>query len=468
MGSIDCIRADSSIGGKTKGRRNNKDVVRGSTKEGSRFWKKLRIFLGCMFWSSKGEASSNKIHQIHGRHVTNDVDRQQPISPTSSSNRRISSHARLSVPDQELFEASLLLRRFAFQDLMLATRTFKVENFHDEKGFGVLLKGWINPYGNYAARPGKGIPIAVTALNLNQCQDQKEWLDEISYLSELNHLNLVKIVGFCIEDGKRLLVHEYMCQGSLEKHLFSRTLRLTWPMRMKIAIGAANGLAFLHEEASRPVIFPDFKTSKILLDMDYNAKLWDFGLAPEIHAPTKVVATKGYEAPEYLMTGRITSESNVYSFGIVLLEMLTGRRALDETMPAEEQNLIEWLRPHLRNKANFHYLMDPRLEGQYPTKCAHRTMRIATHCLRLDPKARPLMSEVVHKLKYLHDEMVGELGPKTSHGVGPSNHGSANKYALGRCSSPLRCFQGSPQHQYYPLPLPPAPPNPSLASSSKS
>ncbi|QCD92578.1 serine/threonine kinase [Vigna unguiculata] len=392
MGSIDCIRVDSSIGGKTKRGRNNKDVVHGSTEEGSRFWKKLRIFLGCMLWSSKGEASSNKINQIHGKHVTNDVERQEPIVPRSSSNRRLLRHAtRLCVPNQELFEASLLLRRFSFQDLMLATRTFKVENFHDEEGFGILLKGWINQYGNYAARPGKGIPIAVKALNLNESQDQKEWLDEISYLSELNHLNLVKIVGFCIEDGKRLLVHEYMCQGSLEKHLFSTgTLRLTWPMRMKIAIGAANGLAFLQEEASRPIIFPDFKTSKILLDMDYNAKLWDFGLAREIHAPTKVVVTKGYEAPEYVMK---------------------------------------------------------------------------------DPKARPLMSEIVHKLKYLHDEMVGEVGPKkNSHGVRPSNHASANRCAPGRGSSPkvLRCFQGSPQCQYYPLPLPPTPANPWIASSSKS
>ncbi|KAK8469986.1 hypothetical protein PHAVU_004G027400 [Phaseolus vulgaris] len=244
-------------------------------------------------------------------------------------------------------------------------------------------------------------------------------------------------------------------------------------MRMKIAIGAANGLAFLHEEASRPIIFPDFKTSKILLDMDYNAKLWDFGLVREIHVTTKVVVTKGYEAPEYLMSGHLTSESNVYSFGIVLLEMLTGRRALDQTMATEEQNLVEWLRPRLKNKANFHYLMDPRLEGQYPTKCAHRTMRIATHCLRLDPKTRPLMSEVVHKLKYLHDEMVSEVGPSTSLGrmdVGPSNHDSANKYGFEISSSPnvLRCFQASPQCQYYPLPLPPPPPNPWLGSSSNS
>jgi len=172
-------------------------------------------------------------------------------------------------------------------------------------------------------------------------------------------------------------------------------------------------------------------------------------------------------------TGQVTSESNVYSFGVVLLEMLTGRRALDQTLPREEQNLVEWLRHRLKNKANFHYLMDPRLEGQYPTKCAHKTMRIATHCLRLDPKARPLMSEVVHKLKRLHDEMVRGLGPSASFGSvdkGPSNHGRAKNYRLGKVSSPnvLSCFQASPQREYYPLPLPPPSPNPWVGSSSNS
>ena len=111
-----------------------------------------------------------------GENATNDVDEQQPIAPTSSSNTRLSSYETWCVTDQELFEASLLLRRFTFHDLMLATRTFKVENFHDEEGFGILLKGWINPYGNYAARPGTGIPIAVKSLNFNEFQHPKEWL----------------------------------------------------------------------------------------------------------------------------------------------------------------------------------------------------------------------------------------------------------------------------------------------------
>ncbi|CAJ1946946.1 unnamed protein product [Sphenostylis stenocarpa] len=174
MGSIADIRVDTSIGGKSKEGRNIKDDVQATTKEGSRFWKKLKIFLGCMLWISKGEGSSNKVNR--GRVVTNDIDhRCRPKIQRSSSNTRLSSNRR-SCPDQELIVASLLLRRFTFHDLMLATRSFKVENFFDEEGFGILLKGWINPYGNYAARPGIGIPIAVKALNFNGLQHHNEWL----------------------------------------------------------------------------------------------------------------------------------------------------------------------------------------------------------------------------------------------------------------------------------------------------
>ncbi|CAJ1946944.1 unnamed protein product [Sphenostylis stenocarpa] len=404
----------------------------------------------------------------NGRNCRNDIDRNDVIAQRSSSTGKLSNYARSSPLDQKLIVASLLLRRFTFHDLMLATRSFKVENFFDEEGFGILLKGWINPYGNYAARPGTGIPIAVKALNFNRLQHHNEWLDEIIYLSELHHLNLVKLVGFCLEDEKMLLVYEHMSEGSLEKHLFKTGTRfLTWPTRMKIAISAANGMAFLHEEASRPLIFRDFNTSSILLEKDYNTKLWDFGFAKDAPVTSKVVGSKGYEAPEYVMTGQLTSKSNVYSFGLVLLELLTGRRVIDETMPLEEQNLMKWLGPRVRNKANFHYLMDPRLEGQYPTKFAHRTMRLAVQCLRLDPKTRPLMSEVVRELKSLHDQDASVSVPSTSLGrmhIGSSNHGSATKYGLGIGSSSNvpRCFQD------YPLPLPPPLPPPPLRPSSKS
>lgn len=230
---------------------------------------------------------------------------------------------------------------------------------------------------------------------------------EVNYLGDLLHSNLVKLIGYCIEDDQRLLVYEFMPRGSLENHLFRRSMPLPWSTRMKIALGAAKGLAFLHEEAERPVIYRDFKTSNILLDADYNAKLSDFGLAkdgPEgdkTHVSTRVMGTYGYAAPEYVMTGHLTSKSDVYSFGVVLLEMLTGRRSMDKNRPNGEHNLVEWARPYLGERRRFYRLMDPRLEGRFSIKGAQKAIQLAAHCLSRDPKARPLMSEVVEALKPL-------------------------------------------------------------------
>ncbi|PON59476.1 Serine/threonine protein kinase [Parasponia andersonii] len=182
---------------------------------------------------------------------------------------------------------------------------------------------------------------------------------------------------------------------------------LPWSIRMKIALGAAKGLTFLHEEVQRPVIYRDFKTSNILLDADYNAKLSDFGLAKDgpvgndTHVSTRVLGTHGYAAPEYVMTGHLTSKNDVYSFGVVLLEMLTGRRSMDKSRPNGERNLVQWARPLLGDKRRFYRLMDPRFEGHFSIKGAQKAIQIAAHCVSRDPKARPLMSEVVEALKPL-------------------------------------------------------------------
>ncbi|CAN6442343.1 unnamed protein product [Victoria cruziana] len=256
-------------------------------------------------------------------------------------------------------------------------------------------------------KPGTGLTVAVKTLNHDGLQGHKEWLAEVNFLGDLVHPNLVKLIGYCIEDDQRLLVYEFMPRGSLENHLFRRSLPLPWNIRMKIALGAAKGLAFLHEEAERPVIYRDFKTSNILLDAEYNAKLSDFGLAkdgPEgdkTHVSTRVMGTYGYAAPEYVMTGHLTSKSDVYSFGVVLLEMLTGRRSMDKSRPNGEHNLVEWARPYLGERRRFYRLVDPRLEGHFSIKGAQKAAQLAAHCLSRDPKARPLMSEVVDSLKPL-------------------------------------------------------------------
>ncbi|GKV04263.1 hypothetical protein SLEP1_g16442 [Rubroshorea leprosula] len=184
------------------------------------------------------------------------------------------------------------------------------------------------------------------------------------------------------------------------------TVPLSWGRRMMIALGAAKGLAFLHN-AERPVIYRDFKTSNILLDSDYTAKLSDFGLAKagpqgdETHVSTRVMGTYGYAAPEYVMTGHLTARSDVYSFGVVLLELLTGRKSVDKTRPSKEQNLVDWARPKLNDKRKLLQIIDPRLENQYSVRAAQKACSLAYYCLSQNPKARPLMSDVVETLEPL-------------------------------------------------------------------
>ncbi|KAL8208463.1 hypothetical protein R6Q57_007875 [Mikania cordata] len=293
---------------------------------------------------------------------------------------------------------------FTLAELRVITQSFASCNFLGEGGFGPVHKGFIDD----KLRPGlKAQPVAVKLLNLEGGQGQREWLTEVVFLGELRHPHLVKLIGYCCEDEHRLLVYEYMPRGSLESQLFQRfSISLPWSTRIKIALGAAKGLTFLHE-AKNPVIYRDFKTSNILLDSDYTAKLSDFGLAkdgPEgddTHVSTRVMGTHGYTAPEYLMTGRLTASSDVYSFGVVLVELLTGRRSMDETRPSREQNLAEWARPLLKRATKFNRIMDPRLDGQYPETGAQKVAELAYRCLNRWPKERPTMSMIVDTLEPL-------------------------------------------------------------------
>lgn len=184
----------------------------------------------------------------------------------------------------------------------------------------------------------------------------------------------------------------------------------------EIAIGAAKGLAYLHE-AEKPVIYRDFKASNILLDSDYTAKLSDFGLAkdgPEgddTHVSTRVMGTQGYAAPEYIMTGHLTAMSDVYSYGVVLLELLTGRKSLDKSRSQREQNLAEWARPVLNDPRKLGRIMDPRLEGLYSEMGARKAAALAYQCLSHRPKQRPKMSDVIKTLEPLQDCEDIPIGP---------------------------------------------------------
>ncbi|CAN0901329.1 Probable serine/threonine-protein kinase PBL17 [Linum grandiflorum] len=293
---------------------------------------------------------------------------------------------------------------FTYEEMKLATDHFRPDLILGEGGFGVVYKGVIDE----SVRPGysPSSTVAIKELNPDGLQGDREWLAEVNYLGDqLSHSNLVKLIGYCCEDDHRLLVYEYMASGSLERHLFRRVgCTLTWSKRIKIALDAAKGLAFLHD-AERPVIYRDFKTSNILLDGEFGAKLSDFGLAKDgpmgdqTHVSTRVMGTYGYAAPEYVMTGHLTARSDVYGFGVVLLELLLGRRALDKSRAGREHNLVEWARPLLTQNNKVLRILDPRIDGQYSTTTAIKVAHLAYQCLSQNPKERPLMSEVVQLLE---------------------------------------------------------------------
>ncbi|KAK8618712.1 hypothetical protein V6N13_132694 [Hibiscus sabdariffa] len=348
----------------------------------------------------KPQSSGPKVH----------ASRQTP-SQRLSLNEFSHSGTPLSLSD--LSNSFINLHIFTLKELELITHNFSKSNFLGEGGFGPVYKGFIDDN----LRPGlKAQSVAVKVLDLDGTQGHREWLAEVIFLGQLKHPHLVNLIGYCYEDEHRLLVYEYMERGNLENQLFKRYgPPLPWLTRLKIALGTAKGLAFLHEE-EKPVIYRDFKTSNILLDLAYNAKVSDFGLATDSpegeksHVTTAVMGTEGYAAPEYISTGHLTTMSDVFSFGVVLLELLTGRKSVDKTRPGREKNLVEWARPMLKDPCKLDGIMDPRLEGQYSTEGVKKAAVLAYQCLSSHPKSRPTMSNVVKALEpllYLTDILTG-------------------------------------------------------------
>ncbi|KAK4798316.1 hypothetical protein SAY86_030642 [Trapa natans] len=355
-------------------------------------------------WSSRVKAESPLHHGAASKSCRKDGNSYRDLSS------RVSSVPQTPRTEGEILQSSNL-KSFSFSELRTATRNFRPDSVLGEGGFGCVFKGWIDEQTLSAAKPGTGLVIAVKRLNTEGFQGHKEWLAEINYLGQLYHPNLVRLMGYCLEDEHRLLVYEFMPRGSLENHLFRRSSYhhpLPWKIRLRVALGSAKGLAFLHSDKAK-VIYRDFKTSNILLDSNYDAKLSDFGLAKDgpaagkSHVSTRVMGTYGYAAPEYMATGHLTARSDVYSFGVVLLEMICGKRVMDKNRPFGEQNLIEWAKPFLSNKRKIFHIMDARIQGQYSLAGALKAATIAIKCLSPEPKARPLMRDVVTALEQLKE-----------------------------------------------------------------
>ncbi|XP_039137504.1 serine/threonine-protein kinase PCRK1-like [Dioscorea cayenensis subsp. rotundata] len=302
------------------------------------------------------------------------------------------------------------LRVFTFSELKNATKNFSRSVVLGEGGFGSVYRGSIKSLDD----PQIKIEVAVKQLSRKGVQGHKEWLTEVNVLGIVDHPNLVKLIGYCAEDDERgmqrLLIYEFMPSRSVHDHLSTRsTTHIPWARRLRIALDAARGLTYLHEEMDFQIIFRDFKTSNILLDENWNAKLSDFGLARQgpaeglTHVSTAVVGTIGYAAPEYIQTGRLTSKSDIWSYGVFLYELITGRRPLDKNRPKNEQKLLEWIKPNISDVKKFSRIIDPRLEADYSLQSVTRLASVANRCLVRQSKARPKMSEVLEMVQRIVD-----------------------------------------------------------------
>ncbi|KAL2243253.1 inactive protein kinase SELMODRAFT_444075 [Sesamum indicum] len=286
-------------------------------------------------------------------------------------------------------------RWFTYAELELATGGFSQANFLAEGGFGSVHRGVLPD----------GQTIAVKQHKLASSQGDQEFCSEVEVLSCAQHRNVVMLIGFCIEDGRRLLVYEYICNGSLDSHLYGRNQdTLSWTARQKIAVGAARGLRYLHEECRVGcIVHRDMRPNNILITHDFEPLVGDFGLARwqpdgEKGVETRVIGTFGYLAPEYAQSGQITEKADVYSFGVVLVELVTGRKAVDLNRPKGQQCLTEWARPLLEAYA-IDELVDPRLGSNYSENEVYCMLHAASLCIRRDPQARPRMSQVLRILE---------------------------------------------------------------------
>lgn len=312
------------------------------------------------------------------------------------------------LPTQPTEVHSLLpnLKLFTLKDLKGVTGNFDHNRLVGEGAFGRVYKGWIHEQTFTASKPGSGLVVAVKNLKPETFRGHNEWLMEVNFLGRLNHPNIVKLIGFCSEaDNHRLLVYEYVSRCSLDNHLFGKGQSLCWATRMKIAIGVAKGLSFLHGAESQ-VIHRDLHCSNILLDSEFNAKLSGFGLAragptgDSTHVYTRVMGTSGYAAPEYVATSFLSARVDVYSFGVVLLQLLSGCRTFDHAKLGK-LSLLDWANLCLNDRRKLSGFMDSKMNGQYSRNEARAMFELALQCLHSDANLRPSMPEVLASLERL-------------------------------------------------------------------
>ncbi|XP_021298375.1 PTI1-like tyrosine-protein kinase At3g15890 [Herrania umbratica] len=297
-------------------------------------------------------------------------------------------------------------RVFSLKELHSATNNFNYDNKLGEGGFGSVYWGQL----------WDGSQIAVKRLKVWSNKAEVEFSVEVEILARVRHKNLLSLRGYCAEGQERLIVYDYMPNLSLLSHLHgqhSTDCNLEWTRRMKIAISSAEGIVYLHHHSTPHIIHRDIKASNVLLDSDFQPQVADFGFAKFIpdgatHVTTRVKGTLGYLAPEYAMLGKASESCDVYSFGILLLELASGRKPLEKLNATSKRSIAEWALP-LACEGKFSEVADPRLNGKYVEEELKRLVLVALLCADNRPEKRPTMLEVLELLKGESKEKLAEL-----------------------------------------------------------
>ncbi|KAI7737486.1 hypothetical protein M8C21_003884 [Ambrosia artemisiifolia] len=293
------------------------------------------------------------------------------------------------------FEIGTGPKRFSYHKLARSTGNFAENEKLGEGGFGSVYKGFLKDCNTY---------VAVKKVSRRSKQGIKEYASELKIISRLRHRNLVQLVGWCHENRELLLVYEFMENGSLDLHLFKEKTLLTWDTRYKIALGLSSALMYLHEEWEQCVLHRDIKSSNVMLDSNFNPKLGDFGLAKLVEhekcSKTTVLAgTWGYMAPECVVTGKVSKESDVFSFGVVALEIASGRRTVVYNSEDSQVRLVEWVW-ELYGTRTILEAVDPRLGSDFDVEEMKRLMIVGLWCAHPDPEQRPSMRQLIQVLKF--------------------------------------------------------------------
>ncbi|CAO2206406.1 unnamed protein product [Urochloa humidicola] len=335
----------------------------------------LSAVFAWIFWTKAQEALNSKGIKISNAAKGNMLPAQRKLNSLKTSKKEV-----IAMMDFSVLES--------------ATSKFSEEHILGKGGFGCVYRACLDKSG----------VAAVKKLNCCREEVEKEFENELEFLGKIRHHNVISVLGYCIHEDTRLLVYELMQNGSLETQLHgpSRGSALSWHIRLKIALDTARGLEHLHEHCNPMIIHRDIKSSNILLDSELNAKISDFGLAiyggncnkDDINPS----GTLGYVAPEYLLDGQLTEKSDVYAFGVVLFELLLGRKPVEMIGESHCQSIVSWAMPQITDRTKLPNIIDPTIRNTMDFRHLYQVAAVAVLCVQPEPSYRPLITDVLHSL----------------------------------------------------------------------